>query len=308
MNDQEKHIDVEISNTHTFAWDGFSLRIPSSWNLSFYHFGKNESRVEIQDDFALRLQLDWMRSERKLNDIRIRERYENICAKLEKSSNAVEKINAPAGWHASLIILPEKRSFVAALYLSPDDNFFALLRIFFEKTGKKQPLAIFKLVADTFQLHHGALIPWEVYDVRWQINRQFKLAMTDFKAGNKFFQFQWKKRRLMMWHISMARWIMEHKNYVEWAIEYLSKIRSIEGVKFIIQSGNKIACVRKKYRFPLGHFEDIVRFCYKYRAFVKHDVRSNNLLIVLYHYRKEGDITMVGGEIAEELKKTPFPS
>ena len=295
-----------LNNFHTFAWDGFSFRIPADWNLAAYYFGKHESRIEMQDDFALRLQFDWTRPLRKLNEIRAMEQYEKACSKIEKSALSIEQLQTLNCWHASFVSLPDKKSFVIGIYIKPESNFFALVRIFFEKTGKTQPLEIFHRMADSFVLYDGDIIPWEPYDLRWELNRQFTLAITSLKAGNKFFQFHWRRRRLMLWQISMADWILKNKKICEWAVEFLSKNRTVEGVKFVCDNDN-IVCVRRKYRFPLGHFEDIARLCYKYRAFATHNSGSNSILVGVYHYRYEKDITQVGSDIAEMLQKTPSP-
>jgi len=293
---------------HRFAWDGFSFLMPADWNLSAYHFGYGDSHVEIQDDFALRLQFDWIRSDKPLNQLRLMEKYDRACSRMEDGAEGKEDIHPGIpGWHGALFALPEKQKFVVAVYVSPDGLFFGLLRLFCDMTGKRQPKEILDGIVSSFALHDGPLRPWDVYGLSIELDRRFRLALTTLQAGSQLLQFQWRRRRLLVWNVAMAEWIIRQKPAGEWAAEFLGKVRSLEGVRFSSADGKSISCMRRRMRFPVGHFEDVARLCYRYRAFVWHVPERNTITICVYHYRRDGDIDRVGGRIADALRKAPIP-
>ena len=301
--------DAYSNTAHRFAWDGFSFMMPGDWNLSAYHFGYGDSHVEIQDDFALRLQFDWIRSDKPLNEIRLMEKYDKACGRMEEGAEAKEELPSPAdGWHAALFTLPGKQQFVVAVHIGAGGRFFGLLRLFFDKTGRRQPKEILDMVGGSFVLHDGPDIPWHVYDMAIEVNRCFRLASTTLQAGCPLLQFQWRRRRLMVWNVAMADWVLKQRPLAEWVVDFLGKIRSLEGVRFTALDKKNISCGRRRLRFPAGHFEDVARLCYRYRAFARHLPERNTLLVCVYHYRLETDVDQVGGNLVQALLDTPGPA
>jgi len=288
---------------HRFAWNGFGFDVPSEWNLASYHFGTSESNIELQDDFSVRLQFEWIHPRRPLRAIPLMERYQQACAKTGEHASDAESLTLEVpDWHAGRFVLGDKNQFVIAVYLSPDGMFFGILRLFFDKPGRLAPRRILDRITRSFCLVEGATIPWSVYDMDVVVGHEFRLVATTLQAGCKLMQFQWRLRRLMIWNVSMADWILRDKTPAGWAVGFLGSIRSLEGCGFEADGEMNIRCKRRGWRFPLGHYEDIGRACYRYRAWVRRLPDQNALQLLVYHYRFESDLMRLEGPLRDWIQ------
>ena len=89
----------KVDQTHRFAWDGFSFQVPHDWNLSSYALRPKVSRIQMEDDEALRLEMEWIRTQKPINRSRLHKRWAQAAKKLAKASAETAVVeDVPEGW------------------------------------------------------------------------------------------------------------------------------------------------------------------------------------------------------------------
>lgn len=291
-----------MSEYRRFAWDGFCMQVPQTWDLSHYRFDKKSAAVRMDDEEAVRLDLEWMRPPGKLNESTIRERYREKAKPLDavvKETRTVE--NLPGGWYGFLHTMPHNRCLVTAYWLAPRSRFFCFVKMHFEATGAGLPIRVLRHLASTFELSAGQAIPWEVYDVQLRLHRDFRLISTSFEAGRKLFVFQWRLRLLRVWQFSLADILLRERRPCEWAAEHLNQCKDLRGVEFASSDSDEVVAKRQR-RYPIGHYDEIGRMCFRYHVDYVHNPQRNIVLLYIYNYRKVEDLVYIQ-DLHESLRK-----
>ncbi len=277
---------------HKFAWDGLAFEVPDDWHLSLYHFGMKmkESSVEMEDDEALRLQMEWLRPKVPVSEEHAQNRYMTACTKWQElADNSTLLSDLAPGWTALVYTMPSKRRLVAAWWIAPDRKFVLLLKLHFDDVGHRHPEKVMRHLADTFSLHAEGRIPWACYDMSFALQPHFRLVATGFQAGCKLMVFQWRLRKLYMWQVSLADIALKGRQPNCWAAEFLNAYKPIKGVVFSAGDKGTIDGSRGgPYR--CGHYDEIGRMCFRYHVGCRHDPETNSLRLMLFNYRHELDL------------------
>lgn len=296
-------------NTKTIAWDGVSLNVPDNWELAIYKsLKKGVTRIEIEDEFSVRLEAEWIRPRRPLDMQSILERYESAAKKLTMkadSSRTIDKL--PAGWHATHYtlseIVPNKKAknlrvakhwLVTAFYLAPESRLFCFVLLHFLPEDKEDPVKIMRIVASEFREHsRSPLIPWQLFDISFELPRDFLLENTHFDIGAKLMIFRWKMRRFYLWHMSCADMFLKSGvNAAEWVTAHVNDSRMVRGGAFRVDPTGRILWERRK-RHLVGHRDEIARWCFKYEVRYRVDRERNQLIFWVFNYRNPDDLKAI---------------
>jgi len=273
-----------------FAWAGFSFPVPAGWELAEYFFGRDVSSVQLEDAVGLRLEFEWCRPGREVDVAKAERRYLAGADRVkEVAEQAVAAEGLPEGWSGFGYAMPERRVLATAYWVAPDRRFAGYLRLHLADAGVRKALRILRRTAGGFALHGGPAIPWEFYDVSLTLSRDFRLASTNLQAGRKLMVFEWRLRRCFVWQHSFADMILKKQDAATWGAEFLNQARNLHGPVFQAVRGERIRAARSR-RYPLGHYDEIGRMSFRYRAACVHWRERNALLLACYHYRSPGDL------------------
>lgn len=300
---------IADDSTRTFAWDGFSFQTPNDWNLSEYSMRRDVSWIRMEDDIAVRLEMEWTRSRRPLDVERIRKRLAVVAKSLTSVGADTSPVDdLPKGWSAFLYSLSDGRHLLAAFRLIPDSGFFCLFKLHFESASRREPLRLVRLITATFRIHEAMTIPWKVFDVGFQLNREFRLIATSFQAGRQLMIFEWRLRKLHLWFFSLADLILKGKSTKVWCVDFLDGFKGFPGAKFQTGDQSGVILARRRGYYPLGHIEEIVCWCFRYQARCMHLIEKNQIALWVFQYRAERDLTRLDLDIETFNTKSEFPA
>ncbi len=283
------------TQTHRFAWDGISFEVPFDWNLSGYSFNENSSSVQMEDDNALRLDMEWIRPGKPVDQSELQKRCSKVAEELEDAGAETSAIGALSeGWTATMYSMPDGRHLLTAYRLVPDSTFFCILKLHFPAASRREPPRMARIIASSFRIHKEGPVPWEFYDVSFEMNREFRLVNTSFQAGRKMLAFEWRLRRFFIWFFSLADSILKQKPLEEWCAEFTNGFKGIRGPTFVAAGKGEIQS-RFTYRYPFGHVEELVRGCLRYHARCLHIPEKNHIVLYVFNYRKQSDLDMIAG-------------
>ncbi len=276
--------------THTLAWNGFSFEVPADWNLSDYAQRSDISRLRLQDDTALRLELEWRRTRTPMDAHGIGRRYavqaEGI---LREGATVALAAGLPPGWAAYLYSMTDGRRLLTAFWVAPGGRFFAFFRLHFAAASRREPLRMIRRLAAGFRLHDEPVVPWAVYDIAFRLNREFRLVSTAFQAGRKMLAFEWRLRRFFLWYVSLPDLFLNGRAPEARCAEFLNAGRDIRGVLF--EPGHDGAIrARHTWRRPFGHGEALARACFRYQARCRLLPEKRQLALWVFHYRRAADL------------------
>ncbi|MDD5678862.1 MAG: hypothetical protein PHW60_12870 [Kiritimatiellae bacterium] len=284
-----KQIDDDA--THRFAWDGISFHVPRDWNLSGYSLRRNVSWVRMEDDNTIRLEMEWTRSHRPLDMERVRKRFAAVSKSLTSAGAETHQVDdLPPLWAAFLYSMADGRRLLAAYRFEPGSNFFCFFKLHFESVSLREPPRLIRLIARTFQLHVQDVVPWELFDIGFQLNREFRLVATSFQAGRQLIIFEWRRRKLHLWFISLADMILKDKSMETWCADFLNGFKGIRGPRFSPGDRPGIISARRSRRYPLGQGEEIARWCFRYQAQCANLAAKNQLVLWVFQYREDSDL------------------
>ena len=276
----------QTSPTHLFAWDGLAWRVPDNWDLSRYSFGKRVGHAEMEDDYSVRLEAEWTRSDKKLDIHKIQERYSRKSRKLTKAALKTRQIeNLPSGWKAFLYTMPDGKSLLNAFVLAGESKTFCVFRIHFGPEDHEHPTKILKIITDSFRLHETGLIPWSAYDFSLKLPPDFRLFSTSLQAGRKLLTFHWRMHRLHIWHFSLAHILLKNQPIEKWATAFLNSFKEIKGPIFAVGPNGRIRAERRG-RYRLGHFDEIGRWCFQYEVGCVYIKETDQITLWVYNYRQ----------------------
>ncbi|MBU4199694.1 MAG: hypothetical protein KKG09_00500 [Verrucomicrobia bacterium] len=285
--DKQLHDEV----THCFAWDGFSFQVPRDWNLSEYALLRDVSWIRMEDDSAVRLDVEWTRSRRPIDMERMRKQFSAVAKSMTTAGAETQSVEElPDGWSAFLYSMPDGRHLLAAFRYVPGSDFFCLLKIHFKSVSRREPPRILHRIASTFQLHEQDVVPWELFDIRFLLNRDFRLLSTSFQAGRQLMIFEWRLRIFYLWFFSLADLVLREKSMEAWCATFLNGFKGIRGSRFTAGEQSGVILSRHLWRYPLGHIDEIVRMCFRYRAHCRHLAAQNQIALWVFQYRTNADL------------------
>ncbi len=291
-----------MENYHLFAWQGFSCDIPADWNLSEYNIVAGVSCARFFDDFNRRLDFEWMYVRHRIKNEEVSRRYDKIAASMRAAGAKVENIeDMPGGWSACLYSLPDGKRLMAAFRLVPENNFFCLLKMYFEHASMREAERIVRRIAGTFKLHEHGLIPWAVYDINFQLRKEFKLVATSFKAGHKLMVFEWRLRRLYFNFFSLADTLCKNHSMEKWCTDYLKNFKAISGVMFSEGSEGEIVAMHNLWRL-WGNVEPLARGCLRYKAWCLRLPEKNQIFLAVFNYRGHEDVSFMENSLDPDLR------
>ena len=291
------------------AWDGVSFLIPGNWELALYKFlKKGVTRVEIEDEYTVRMEAEWVRPRRKLQMDHILERYEARSKKLTMRADrkkAVEQL--PKGWVATRYTFAEtvpnrggkgltviKHDLVTAFYLCPESTLFCFVLFHFLPEDQEDPAKVARLVASEFRHHNdGQLVPWQLFDIAFETPREFLLENTQYGIGSKLMVFRWKLRRFYLWHFSCADMFLKEAGNIEtWVAGYINDTRLVRGGSFYVDEGGEIRW-KKRRRHVIAHRDQLARWCFRHKVSWHLDKEKNQLIVWAFNYRKPKDLDII---------------
>ena len=280
--------------SYLFAWAGVSFRLPEAWQLSNYSFSRHTTTVKFEDDYTRRLQVEWIPLKRAGTDItKIHQRYAKAARKLTASAIKSKEIKSlPAPWTAFLYHMPDGARLLTVFALLPDPDLFCFMQINFAPADPERPAAVAELITSAFATHFAGFTPWSFYDVSFELPADFRLVNTSFQAGSKLLIFQWKSRRLYLWHFSLAEVLLKNRQLDEWVADFLNAYPGIKGRHFTLRDDGSID-PRRTWRYRLAHHEEIARWCYRYLISWQHDPSKNQIRLTVFNYRKENDLSRI---------------
>jgi len=287
------------------AWDGVSFCVPSNWELAVYKSLKRGAmRIEMEDEYSVRLESEWVRGRRKLNLKSIMKRYEKASKPLTvKSEGRNDIAGLPDGWHATHFLFREsgadaaggglqvvQHELVTAFYLCPKSSVFCFFLLHFMPGDRESPADVIRQIAGTFEDHvEQALIPWQLFDIAFKLPREFKLEKTQFDIGVKLMAFTWRHRRYFLWHFSCPDIFLEGAAPAEWACGFLNAARLMKAPVFYPEGQGGIKW-RRRRPYLFGHREEIAALCYRYDVGCRLLHEENKLLVWAYNYRRTSDL------------------
>jgi hypothetical protein len=290
---------------HLFAWQGFSFDVPAAWNLSEYTTASGVSCARFFDDCIRRLDFEWMAVRRRIRIEEVRRRYDKIADSMREAGAQSENIeDMPGGWSACLYSLPDGKRLMAAFRLVPENNFFCLLKMYFENASKREAERIVRRIAGTFRLHDQGSVPWAVYDVDFQLRKEFKLSATSFQAGRKLMVFDWRLRRLYLNFFSLADILCKDHSMEKWCADYLNGFKALSGVKFIEGREGEIISAQNCWRF-WGNMEPLTRGCLHYLAWCRRIPDKNQIFLGVFNYRRRDDVSFLESGLDPGLARLP---
>ena len=283
------------SKTRLIAWDRVSFRIPRSWDLSRYRLTRRVARLELEDEYALRLEMEWLRSGRGISVEQVRRRYEKRARRLAGRCLAVTPLTElPDGWSAYQYELPDGRKLLQAFAATSRVPPFVFLQVHFGGEDRQTPRGVLATLTNSLTCHQDALVPWDVCDVHVELPPGFELTATMFQAGRKMFTFQWRLRRLYLWQFSLADMILREESAESWCADILNGAKAIRGTRFAPGPNGEILARRSPWH-PLGHADEIGRWCFRYLARCAHDEKDNRLFLWAFNFRRPDDLEHLRG-------------
>jgi hypothetical protein len=293
-----------------FAWDGVEFQIPWNWELGLYEFmRKGVSRIEVEDEYVVRLEAEWIRpTKRALRPAAILEKYKDAAGALTRMAHETIEIHGlPPGWAATRALqrttgssrkkrglAVSERESICAIYVCPQSKLLLFVLLHFSSEDKENPEEVMRMIAGSFRDHAEApLIPWKLFDIAFELPREFKLARASFDVGAKHMVFRWKTRRLHLWHFACADMFLKGgEGMEEWVTGYLNAYSQIRGIVFMPGKNGEILW-RRRARHLFGHRNEIASWCFQYKAGCRLDAGRNQLLAWVYHYREAGDLHVI---------------
>ncbi|MFN2352542.1 MAG: hypothetical protein ABR497_11425 [Kiritimatiellia bacterium] len=287
--------NADVPQYHRFAWDGFSFEVPVDWELSHHQTHSGFAQIEMEDDVARRLEMEWTRMQASMTSDKINRRYEKLAGEVRVLGGEASPVTEPPpGWSACLYSMPDGRRLLTAFFQA-SAGLHCLFKFHFERASYREPLRVFRRLAETFKVMlHGPVI-WEFLDVAFQLNPECRMTGISLQAGSKLMEFDWRWRRLFLWVFSPADVILRQtKSPDEWCAKILNKYKDIRGAVFRPGPRPGELVWRREWRYIFGRFEDLYRRCNRYRAVWQVVEQKNQLLLTVYHYRTESDLSTIG--------------
>lgn len=281
---------MERRQMQRFGWDGLSFDVPGGWELALHQARKRVSRIELEDETALRLQMEWTRPGSPPDLSRIRSRYLRAAKALSDQSDEDFVVDGlPDGWMGFGYCMPDAPLLIVAYYAEPAGKLFCMFRLFFPADGRKRAARTLQDLAGSFVYSERGPVLWAFYDVCFTLDAGFRLMTTAMQAGRKTMVFNRGLRRFLIWHVSLADMALRDRTPATWAAEFLNRSKLVRGPVFEADGRDGVR-VRRSWWHPLGHMDELGRLCFRYRAGCQHRETANQLVVWVYQFRWPGDL------------------
>lgn len=292
----------------TIAWDGVVLEVPSNWELARYRYpGKGRVLLGIEDEYAGRMDLEWMEQPEDAQAVRFTERAtQALEALIHKADRQISIGELQPGWRATHCVfrevIPVRRrkrglsvvahDLVTAIYAPAHLRFRCVIRLHFMPGDCEDPVTLTRAILASFRCPDSAAgqVHWQVFDLSFRLNAAFRLESTTFSIGSKLMVFRCTGRRLYLWTLSCAdRLPVTGAGADEWIAGYLNGTRRVTGIVFRPGESGGIACKRRGL-LTFVHRDETVRWCFRYAVDYKILEGRNQLLITVFNYRHPEDL------------------
>ena len=284
------------------SWNGASFRVPANWELALYRFPDNRTtRIEIEDEFSVRLEAEWTRPPSPIESDRLRRRFDKACRRAARGAVRSDSIvDLPQGWLATRYTFPSTPgavaensapSLVAATGMVKDSTLCVSLLLHFGPRDPEPPEATTLMIGESWRDALGDRVPWQAYDVDLAVPRGFSLADTRFETGAKLMVFQTRGRRLFVWTFSCADVILRQSlSLREWVAAYLNQSRRFRRVVFRGEADG--IAVKRQPPFAV-HRDELARWCFRYVAGCRHRPETNQVVAWVFQHRRRDDVGLI---------------
>ena len=176
----------------------------------------------------------------------------------------------------------------------------ALFRLHFPAGSRDVPAVVMRLLCRSFRWWPAGEAPWQFYDVSFALRRDFRLAATALQAGRKLLQFEWRLRRLYVWHFSLAELMLAKQSVEAFCADFLRQSKLLPVPRWTPMPAGGLTYCRRRLHF-FGQFEEIGRCCFKYYAWCHHDPARNQIALWVMHYRCAADLQQLPAAIRPEV-------
>ena len=279
------------SSQKLFAWNGIAFLTPASCELALTELSKGLNRIVLEDDYAPRLELDWLEPKETLSAEKVHARCQKQARELTEAALKVTAIpELPSEWTAHEYRMADGRVLVVGYRVpnTPQEP-FPFFQVHFDAGSKEIPSLCFRQIANSFSWFSEGVAPWSFYDVAFYAPRELRLSATSLQAGRKTLIFEWRLRRLFITFISLADMALREKTLAEYTADFLNATKLFPVPAWRPDGDTDVAYSRKK-RYFIGQFEEIGRFCFRYKAACQLLAEKNQIAIQMAQYRKEADL------------------
>lgn len=287
------------------AWDGISFCVPTNWEITSYTDKRRGiRRVEIENEYSMRLEAEWVYNQQAVQLDKIMKNYEEASKELTLHADSRKAIgNLPNHWSATHFVFKEtstdtdktlkvfSHELATIFYNCPQNSIFCYFILHFLPESSEDPVELTQKLTNSFENHNNAngSIPWQLFDAQFKLPQRFKLLKTTFDIGSKLMIYEWKMRRFFIWHFSCADMFLKNGITPErWVLGLLKAFKSVRGIKYFSNDPGQITWKRKRLH-PIGHFDEMIRLCYQYKIGFHINKENNQLVVWLYHYRGKKD-------------------
>lgn len=292
------------------AWNGVSFAVPTNWELAVFRFlRRGASRIELEDEYTVRMEAEWIFDRKRKLDVQsIMKRYETASKPLTlKSEERSEVSDLPEDWHATEFVFKETgkikkggdlevitHGLITAFYICPEKSMFGFFLLHFMPEDPENPVETIRQLAHSFHNHRKQpFVPWQLYDISFELPASFKLEKATIDIGSKMMRFNWKWRQFSLWHFSCCdMFLKDGKTADVWATGFLNGFGGFKGVRFDPDGKGGITWRRRK-PFIFGHRSEIAHWCFKYTIGWHLIEETRQLVVWVYHYRKKADLLML---------------
>jgi hypothetical protein len=297
------------ADTRRIAWDDIAFEVPANWELAAYHYARGDLvQLSLEDELAVRMEVEWIRPQSRRDIRRMMQSYQQSARKLTSraaTSGPVEGLKE--GWSGAIYTIREsavgytsgslrdvEHVMVTASFCCPEDSLICFIKLHFLPGDHESPEGLLQLISASFRhFRDTPMIPWELYDIEFDLPRHFVLERTHFDIGAKLMVFRWKHCRLHLWHFSCADMFLKEGTTVqEWVTGYLNGFGGIKGPVFSLGPDGEIQW-RRRARYGLAHREEASRWCRNYRIGYRRDLERNQLVVWVYNFRSPRDLAML---------------
>ncbi len=216
---------VESLDLKAFSWQGFSLRVPSGWDMVSFRGDRSGGRVGLADEHALRLEMEWetarggsepaeiasrllqqLRKRAKKDKVEISVRRDTKLASFKDRETHCYEWSAQNQGVGMVTRCGECRHLVHVIITAPLDD-------------RPHPLAR-RIFASLKDHPEGDQELWRFYDMEFSCPRDMVPKRKELKAGRVRMEFQKRGRQLEFVRVSLAQVLLSDKTLIGWFKEF----------------------------------------------------------------------------------------